>query len=476
MSHGKKIGDGSYANVYLSADGKVATKVIKYHKTGFVQMLVELNTLIRFKHPAIVKYMSHTLDNKALIIKMEACDHDLSTYVSKFGTPQPIVSRKWIIPIIHAVSFLNDNNYIHLDLKPANILVKMNSSCNPDEYELRLCDFGCGNYSRFETIIGHGTITCRPPENLLTDLSAGQKKKIRELVDIKHEDFSEQTDTFGLGVIWMYLLTSRYLLFPTREYDKSVFPYLQDFLKDTNKYIDDFYRKFRHYISQPVPEDDMKIIKILLEPSALKRIRVSDIINTLDCKFECRSRGFKYDEKSFDVNVEKFKKYNRVLITYCRESKLINRPETLCQALDMFVRVFFNMMEINPDIDEEELMGLFSGCIFISVYFFEEGYEDFHTQDQLLIIKVVEILGGQMVIKNPFTMYIRNEGDFDYVMDKYMDVTSYIKDPWVERPGKFSIYPDISDLEDCLNRVIISIGSHPENTDKTDDKQEGTKS
>jgi len=154
----KRLGSGGFAEVYEGVyRGK--TVAVKRMKTST-------------KNPTATREAfqaeAHALDlNHPHVIRVLAAEPDMIVmeFIPEASTLQALMEddlsypwRKFAHQLVQAVSYLHANNILHLDLKPANILV------NP-QYHCKIIDFGCSqpraqpNHSACQ-----GTIAYRAPE------------------------------------------------------------------------------------------------------------------------------------------------------------------------------------------------------------------------------------------------------------------------------------------------------------------------
>lgn len=160
---GKKIGSGTYSDVFEAVDTET-NKIVALKKTTLNNKegmpsttLREISILKSLQHKNIIDLKQVIHRDDFLIMVLEFVDYDLMKYIKTFGMKYNLVDQ-----LIYAVAFIHKNNVIHRDLKPANILVSK-------EGDIKLADFGLArvvssvdsNYSS-EVV----TLWYRPPELL----------------------------------------------------------------------------------------------------------------------------------------------------------------------------------------------------------------------------------------------------------------------------------------------------------------------
>ena len=188
------IGSGSYSNVYLGRilDKKimeensltsdiVAIKKIKMEnidQKSFKLINDEINIMQKIKNckikcPNIINCFDIFEEFDFIYLVLEYCDNgDLSKIIGKPIKEQ--IVKYYFSQIINALYFLCENNIIHRDIKPKNILLKNNKK------DLVLCDFGfarikSSSMQRVNTI-------CGSPLYMAPELL--EEKSYTEIVDI----------------------------------------------------------------------------------------------------------------------------------------------------------------------------------------------------------------------------------------------------------------------------------------------------
>ena len=100
------------------------------------ETLREVLVLMNFSHPNIVKYHSVFVHKMNIVLEMEFCATTLSSILSKMSKPFHLGQTKKILRSIgEGLKYLHDNDIMHRDVKPGNILI--NENC-----EIKLGDFG----------------------------------------------------------------------------------------------------------------------------------------------------------------------------------------------------------------------------------------------------------------------------------------------------------------------------------------------
>jgi serine/threonine protein kinase len=155
------------------------------------QFLKEAQTIATLNHPNIIKIISVFEENGTAYYVMEYVD---GGSLDKMSTPQAPMSEaqavNYVIQIAEALDYLHDNNILHLDVKPANILV-----CNGKAV---LIDFGISK--RYDPAYGEQTST-----NVLA-ISEGYAP-LEQYTKEGVAHFTPAADVYSLGATLYKLVT-----------------------------------------------------------------------------------------------------------------------------------------------------------------------------------------------------------------------------------------------------------------------------
>ena len=153
----KRISNGAFARVFLatkeSLKSPVAIKVIPRsdlkQKHSTKRILTEKDILLHFNSPYTIKFFYSTIGRHNLYLVMEYLPGgDLFSLLNKYGSFPEYVCKNYTAQIVAALEYLRQNNVIHRDLKPDNILLDSTG-------HLKLVDFGLSYFG----VVGRQTDT-----------------------------------------------------------------------------------------------------------------------------------------------------------------------------------------------------------------------------------------------------------------------------------------------------------------------------
>lgn len=261
----KIVGKGSYSNVYLGkiidkkivdeknlSSDTIAIKKIKVdnidHKT-FKMINDEVSIMYKIMKIGnlcknIIKCIDIIEEFDFIYIIMEYCDNgDLSKIIGK-----PIkenIVKYYFGQIVNALYYLSDNNIIHRDIKPKNILLKNNRK------DLVLCDFG---FARIKTIKRVQTI-CGSPLYMAPEL-------------LEEKPYTEIVDVWAIGMILYEMIYGTHPYENCKDIDD-----LKNFSK-SNIIIPPEYNP-----NTNVSKECINLMKQMLEKEEKKRITLENLFN-----------------------------------------------------------------------------------------------------------------------------------------------------------------------------------------------------
>lgn len=179
---GRKLGHGAFANVFEATStltgGKMAVKMIRLRRgkdeaERAKTLLNEIEILCQLEHPNIIHYFYCEPTEETLNLFMElATGGSLQDLLqrSKGGNGEPPLPEARVAyftrELLHAVQYLHDQDIIHRDIKPGNILLSGRAGD-----AVKLTDFGTATQEAASDT--QGTIEYMAPEVLGVGSSGG---------------------------------------------------------------------------------------------------------------------------------------------------------------------------------------------------------------------------------------------------------------------------------------------------------------
>ena len=206
------IGSGAFSTIFVaikdenvSSSGNIecrayALKRLEKAKINPQEIQREITTLLSIsgKCENIIKYHESDEDDFFRFIVLDLMDGDLDEFlendsVSKVPRDDPIILVQVIKQIVNGLAFLHENNLIHRDLKPGNILYTTDSSLH-----FKIADFG----------LTKNTSTSSSMTSTKGSGVAGTRCWMApELVSLKTREHTQKSDIFSLGLVLHYLVT-----------------------------------------------------------------------------------------------------------------------------------------------------------------------------------------------------------------------------------------------------------------------------
>ncbi|KAK3406922.1 hypothetical protein EUGRSUZ_K03054 [Eucalyptus grandis] len=194
---GKKIGSGSFSLVWharhRSHGMEVAIKEIatdKLNKKLQESLLSEIYILRNIDHPNIVRLHEIIEAPGKIHLVLEYCKGgDLSSYINRRGRVPEEIAKHYMQQLANGLQVLRDNNLIHRDLKPQNLLL----STNDERSVLKIADFG---FARSLQPKGLAETLCGSPLYMAPEIMQLQK-------------YDAKADLWSVGAILFQLVTGK---------------------------------------------------------------------------------------------------------------------------------------------------------------------------------------------------------------------------------------------------------------------------
>jgi serine/threonine protein kinase len=164
---GKLVGKGAYAKVYRAespVDGSTVA-IKKIDLEGNETALKEVVILTILEHPNVIDIIDHDYDEEGrelrIVMDFAAGDLHLAIHHGTLCSDDELIVD-YMAQILRGVAYLHENNIVHQDLKPANILVM-------EGHKVKIGDFGTSVVSSKPIEHDHEIVTrwYRPLELML---------------------------------------------------------------------------------------------------------------------------------------------------------------------------------------------------------------------------------------------------------------------------------------------------------------------
>jgi serine/threonine-protein kinase len=211
----EKLGEGGMAWVYKGYHERmkreVAIKVIlpeKANQPGFKEQFEqEVQIIARLQHRNIVTVYHFDEINSIMFLVMQYIQGgSLRNHLAPGQPLQPRLAALYALQMARALQHAHERNVIHLDVKPANMLL-----ASPQSNELLLSDFGIARLFNQS----HGSIVSAPTrQNLAYPSSersyiapAAGTPRYMAPEQFQSQPVDERTDIYALGVVLYEMLT-----------------------------------------------------------------------------------------------------------------------------------------------------------------------------------------------------------------------------------------------------------------------------
>ncbi|XP_044729417.1 testis-specific serine/threonine-protein kinase 3-like [Chrysoperla carnea] len=259
----KKMGEGSYAKVYLSeyipidasSDTKTTVLACKLIDTSrapkdFVRKFLprELNILIKLNHPHIIHVHSIFQRKAKYFIFMRFAENgDLLEFILKHGGVAENQARVWLRQMALAIQYLHTLELAHRDLKCENILITNN-------FNVKIADFG---FARSVIDVSGKSI---PSETYCGSLSYAAPEILRG------QPYGPKlADIWSLGVVLFIMLN-------------KAMPFDDTNIKRLFEQQNNRKWRFRAKVIDILSVEVKKLVTAMLEPDIKRRYRIEQII------------------------------------------------------------------------------------------------------------------------------------------------------------------------------------------------------
>ena len=250
-----EISSGPNGTILLANEGE-SLRVIKLLqlKTDFLKKSFKEEMKIEKKiqgHPHIIfnhsRYIIKYRKMKYGVIVMEKMDGDLMDYMLLRGSLEENEAKKLFTQICLAIFHLHENNIVHLDIKPDNLLISKSEEGKIET--IKVCDFGFAQKMDSKITETFGTEKYLPPECI------DQNFRFNSQISL------DKIDVWALGVTLFCILTGYY------PYCRKNGIYKKNNLDVINKHcVDDHCCNLIKWMLQENPKDRPTLKEILNHP------------------------------------------------------------------------------------------------------------------------------------------------------------------------------------------------------------------
>ncbi|XP_042384612.1 serine/threonine-protein kinase ATG1c-like isoform X1 [Zingiber officinale] len=194
---GQQIGSGAFSTVWRARHRvrgtEVAVKEIamdRLSKKLQENLLSEVFILRRINHPNIIALYDFIQTSGRIYLVLEYCKGgDLSVFIQNHGRIPENIAKHFMKQLASGLQVLRDNNVIHRDLKPQNLLL----STYEENSVLKIADFG---FARSLAPRGLAETLCGSPLYMAPEVMQFQK-------------YDAKADLWSVGIILYQLVTGR---------------------------------------------------------------------------------------------------------------------------------------------------------------------------------------------------------------------------------------------------------------------------
>ncbi|KAK7390519.1 hypothetical protein VNO78_25827 [Psophocarpus tetragonolobus] len=194
---GKQIGAGSFSVVWHGRHKVHGTEVaikeiatLRLNKKLQESLMSEIFILKRINHPNIIALHDIIQVPGKIHLVLEYCKGgDLSLYIQRHGRVAEATAKHFMQQLATGLQVLRDNNLIHRDLKPQNLLL----SRSDEKSVLKIADFG---FARSLQPRGLAETLCGSPLYMAPEIMQLQK-------------YDAKADLWSVGAILFQLVTGR---------------------------------------------------------------------------------------------------------------------------------------------------------------------------------------------------------------------------------------------------------------------------
>lgn len=181
--------DSNSRSISLGSAG--SAKMMEAYRNKFIK---EARTIGRLQHPNVISIYDVFEENNTAYYVMEYIEGDtLAGIVKRQGPMDEYTAREFIFKVAYALDYVHKNNLLHLDVKPANIMVRSS------DFHVVLIDFGLAKQYDSD-----GNQTSSTPVGVSQGYAPPEQYE-----EGAGNTFTPATDIYALGATYYYITTGK---------------------------------------------------------------------------------------------------------------------------------------------------------------------------------------------------------------------------------------------------------------------------
>ncbi|OMJ66081.1 hypothetical protein SteCoe_37206 [Stentor coeruleus] len=321
------LGSGSYAEVKLVKHKrtkvlsamKIVNKKLAEQELSIEIINREIAIHSKLNHPHIIKLFNSFTDETNIYLVLEYAESgSLFEKIEDNGKLTEDEARKFFVQTVNGIIYLHENEIVHRDVKPENILLDKSGN-------VKICDFGWCARGTEDRSTFCGTLDYMAPEI------------------IKGQKHSYEVDIWALGVL-LYEILHGYSPFQGREADKC-----HNIVNCKFSFDDD------------ISENAKDLIQKMVKVQAASRIKLKDVLNHPFCNpsspipvvsVVCKGATFKHyvQGHGMDIGTVQDVKGSECIVTFAksgvREIMLYDEVER---------RIKRGKRDLSPTVEENKI-------------------------------------------------------------------------------------------------------------------------